>query len=1678
MQFLKRKKALFCTFLIVSIALLFFFQHALICFGVKSFLASRLPKGKALFFSYETMVWKKGDLVFQGVSLKREVAKKSEGFDARIDTIALSFFSENSTFKISPRLIFKSPEVILTPAYIPQQKNNKKLYKIFHKNLFKHAFTIEKGVFYFGEKEASPTYFSFTNVLKEEKGFLSLSHKLEELDVSGASVELSKAGRSLLFDLSLKDLSMPWVFEVTRFFSGILDSDYLVRKGEATGKLLAKMNSIGQISVAQYDVKLKDIDVQHVKSQAVIGADELLYSTINKSPEPIKGEFKRAFLKVQKLDDSHFACAEMSGEVRITDEKELLIDCFGVLIQEDTKIPFNILGDGFLFGKANSKVGLNVNLFPKQKEAMRLRLTGESSQVGHASFFTDFSEVHAEELCFFKRILDPFFPNFVPYNLTSGRFFGKAEVTLEKNRLSKVEFQSFEGFNACIEREEETTSFYVKHFKGSGEIDFLASQYMRGTTFKLSLSEGVLSGPYNQKIEDIEVDFAIYDQYIKPSYFSGSYKDFRGKVNLEGLLSHLKCNLNGSLVPNDLLPFFGLEKNLLFPYFDKEVELDLSLKVKTLEKSLSLEGICSVLQQIGERDQIEFGCFLKPNFTVRDCLKWECFFSKIQSGWFKAKNLSAHTFNLPLFLSGQHFFGDGKADIWGSIEKNMLTLELDPTFLTFVSPALTVKGTADIGEAVPRAQIEFDCREKIWKGEIILKNVVVEEKSIGLVFDSFNGHLNMLGKKFSVKNIDAISDDVHFIGEMAFNLDLEKNGEIDLKVNTSHVLGSVESVTAFMRHFPNFSHLNLPVTGSIISQKDEMILHAILGEKSEVLSWEMTLHLFEGGVVFSPHVACENLAATLYINEKNQMIDVSNVTGDIIFSGGKSTKGYELSIPAFSIDRETGGGSYDVRIEAATHDIIRLAGTFIPSKEGIGIMLDSEKSHFFGAKGDIPTLLFNPEGSLSDLELKADIPSLDLYKQLEFFTLAGLLPIPDCLLEEVHALQSQGSIHLNCCFHQKTQRLDFQAKSDSFTFGQYKLGPLNIEAKQVGNLFFLEDLKIGSLSLNATIEKKEQAWEIPIFDAFWKDSEVRIRGGGYEERSKKLTLFVDKLRLLLSPFIEMLELPEEKGWNYVSGILTGEGLLEVDVSNGFKQWNCLTNLTIKGDRIGKGELILEHPRPLKILFDSKKGLEIQHADFFLLHPSLSQVWTKCHFDRLKMHLGLCSGDGLSFTISPEMIHYLAETESIPFLHSEEKILSFMGTSFRWDNQIEAICNFTTKEKVHFEGWVKEGYYWLGDHAWYLSDCHFDYFEQAFELSMNTMYNDIPFDLKAHFSFLPHLTSRITAQETLTEDRYQLDPLKIITDWNDQEGFFIQAIEGHLCGISPSFYHRTRDSIGDKIALTGQVKINVPALAKALPKHLQELVNTFEVGQGYELSGDVTISKQNLNDVLFTGYLRGKHFELLGSEMDTLLSEVTISPQKIELFHFNLSDASGILSMDKMQIEKFYNKNWHLTIPELLIQDFRPSLIKKIGVRRGRIKPMTIRDLKFYNIRGTLGAKDTFTGKGELFFINTFKRDSNFLDIPLEIFGRLGLDMGLLVPVRGRIDFIMVDNRVYLTELFSSYSEGKRSQFFLSSDLPSYIDFEGNIHLNIRMKQSVLLKITEPFMLTIGGTLENPKYSLR
>ena len=63
-----------------------------------------------------------------------------------------------------------------------------------------------------------------------------------------------------------------------------------------------------------------------------------------------------------------------------------------------------------------------------------------------------------------------------------------------------------------------------------------------------------------------------------------------------------------------------------------------------------------------------------------------------------------------------------------------------------------------------------------------------------------------------------------------------------------------------------------------------------------------------------------------------------------------------------------------------------------------------------------------------------------------------------------------------------------------------------------------------------------------------------------------------------------------------------------------------------------------------------------------------------------------------------------------------------------------------------------------------------------------------------------------------------------------------------------------------------------------------------------------------------------------------------------------------------------------------------------------------------------------------------------------------------------------------TAIKEMFSERKLSKFYLSDNYVSTIDFDGNLDLQIRMKQyNLLFKLTEPFAFNIYGPFIKPIY---
>jgi len=329
----------------------------------------------------------------------------------------------------------------------------------------------------------------------------------------------------------------------------------------------------------------------------------------------------------------------------------------------------------------------------------------------------------------------------------------------------------------------------------------------------------------------------------------------------------------------------------------------------------------------------------------------------------------------------------------------------------------------------------------------------------------------------------------------------------------------------------------------------------------------------------------------------------------------------------------------------------------------------------------------------------------------------------------------------------------------------------------------------------------------------------------------------------------------------------------------------------------------------------------------------------------------------------------------------------------------------------------------------------------------------------------NLNDQVSGRLTLGEE---INPLTI--DWDYEDAVEIHSIEGSFSGIEASFHAEAPN------ALIGSARVDFVKLSKLLPVDIARGFEEIEMGKGYELKGRLKFKK---NVPSFQGILSGKHLELFGFQFRTLLGQVDLSAEKIRIYDVKISDSAGSMKIDEIVLQGKENVPWTINIPTITIHEMRPSLMQRPGEPPGSISPLVVRELKLTNLQGLLDETKTYTAKGTLHFINSYKREETVFDIPANLLSRIvGLDLELLIPVTGDLDFELKDGFFNLTQLTNAYSEGGRSEFFLEMDPQPRMDLDGNLEIFIKMKQFVLLKITESFLISIEGQLDEPEFHLQ
>lgn len=372
---------------------------------------------------------------------------------------------------------------------------------------------------------------------------------------------------------------------------------------------------------------------------------------------------------------------------------------------------------------------------------------------------------------------------------------------------------------------------------------------------------------------------------------------------------------------------------------------------------------------------------------------------------------------------------------------------------------------------------------------------------------------------------------------------------------------------------------------------------------------------------------------------------------------------------------------------------------------------------------------------------------------------------------------------------------------------------------------------------------------------------------------------------------------------------------------------------------------------------------------------------------------------------------------------------------------------------------------FASHSWEVKELTFSREPEGWSLSGQSAFQERPLFLQL----------RALSTENLLSLQIKENPnhegVKLFGRVSGKQGLQLHSVRGKVAGLDVDL----KQLKSPARILSGSVKMDIRHLALFFPQGARASTTLFKLGKGFELVGDFAFPQDG--DPEFRGALCGRDFECLGFVFDNLHAQAEISLNRATLKQLSIKDAGGQLHLQLLKLDKLPTGEWYCTAPLVQVQELCPSLLTRDNGKPQEVKPLVIRRLSLSDLRGQLGMPMSFRAKGHLNFTNAFKKESSLFDQPFQFIKNLGLDPDLLIPVYGEIDLELKGAKFCITQLKNAYSEARRSEFYLSEERTSFIDLQGNVYVDIKMKQNVALKLVEPFILKVRGTIEKPRLSL-
>lgn len=1433
--------------------------------------------------------------------------------------------------------------------------------------------------------------------------------------------------------------------------SGVLTGDWSINDSQMRGALILE-NFESEMPKKGISIGFKKIEILE-----------------NGHPDQEQARFTAGTIEIGKHTQTPWKIADLEGALMEVGES-LSLRLAGTCLTAFRPTPLMLKGDIHLKNPSHKSVDMTLSF---QGDTAGRVVWRQWDKVEN-SLEIDLHHFGPREFTLFQHFSSPQYPWLQTLSFETGDLGLKAHAYFSRGWPSEIHITRLDGQQMKF-----TTPWNLQTsletICGSFKIDISQPDISKTISGDLSL----LNGQLQMQTADRK-DYLLRNVNARVHLDKGMMKKSQLEAELAGLKGNaaidwnhsgkcLSLHVTGGL--SDLAGFLPEESQDRFLSAFGNDSIAISATASIAEKRISIEGAANVFEEDEEGEFIDFAfnADWPEIFSQALCRSWPPLV-------LRAEKLPMEKYLSPFVFDQDKLQLSGLIDAEAILANGNLRIDYNAHQMVVEHENYIIE-IEELGAPHKKfsAHHMIDLDNFSHQGNIPVAEGRYYLKKCQLEFNPISCNIQVNDMKIQVRDIEAMCEGVCLGGDVDVDLDYAAEGEFSATIQATTFAGQIPHIQKMLRHF-NQTHylLKMPLDGTVAFYDKGGYVHLHFYPDDYTCKMAFQAHLFNGRAEYeAAHVSLHELTFNFAYDHQADTLLLDDIQGAVFLGPLHYQEEYSLGGQAISFTRfSQNEANFDLWLNNSEKELFRLAGHSEGNQDSLEVHFDRALTHFGKIHPDTLHLAMNGKWGIDTLDFHSHFTLDTLFNDLSTFRHTGFLFLSRHLLGKLHAFQNvAGEIQLAIRYEPETSSAFFETTGSQIVLDDHAFQTMLITGKKKGPIWTIDQLQLDRLSFATDFYPREHDWKINFIGARLGESillglEGYLNEGGDFEGKINL-VEVDTAKLGEWSLLQFLQ--ERK----ISGYFKGQGAVKISSTG---EIDALLNSSI---------------RDLKI-----EGLSLADADNISCHLnsaelSLRNIETSL-LGPLQTLLAPLQIGKLSYNKNSKQL----ELENLVFCISSNKLsptLDILGQNFPelftpyvnemlGKNELQAPLRGILERCCWKEG-LKDFQLVLDPHSYHF--CGMNH-----ELSKSTLsYDGAQFQASSIYRFQenPYLIrwkglsegclEIFSLQESSTKN--QLPPLKIQWAFDSQQRPCIKQVEGQLPGLTMHL-HDISSSSPACFCLGGDILIDTQRIAPLLTPEQRETLQNWQIGSVYDLSGIWSFTFDHSGFIpMFEGTMRGENFICKGYQFQHFTSHVTLQPEFIRFEQMNVYDPAAKCDIGTLELRKKEQGNWIVTAPSIEVHELRPALLREAFAAAGyKQKALVIQSIHMQNLAGSLTDSRSLTADGTLYFTNPQKKNlPNILfAIPAELLSRLGLDLSMLTPVSGHIDFTVEEGKIILKEFRDMYSDGKISKFFLANE--GTIDFDGHLNVQVRLKQfNVLLKIAELFTIQIQGTIKKPAYNI-